>query len=371
MSGDAVAGKDPRVASAIAHWAPRFVANGVLLADFQEVTAGISRWEDWCRAWCDRASLHERLGRESLEQGWKLTAGEHLARAAVYYHFAKFVFVIDPDQLRAAHAKAVECKTLALPYLRPPGERVAIPFAGKTLAGVLRKPAGDARPPVVIMISGLDSTKEEMDAYEAPFHARGMATLAFDGPGQGEAEYDLPIRGDFEAPVKAVVDWLETRADVDPARIGCWGVSLGGYYAPRAAAYEPRIKACISISGPYDWAEIWDELPLLTREAFRFRSHKATEAGGARARAEPHAEGGRAAHRLPALPRRREARPADPVAARRADRARGRRAGGAPDGGRRRTQREQPPLPLPQPQRRLDGRAARVAAKVATEGERA
>jgi 2,6-dihydroxypseudooxynicotine hydrolase len=105
-----------------------------------------------------------------------------------------------------------------------------------------------------------------------------MATLAFDGPGQGEAEYELAIRGDFEAPVKAVVDWLELRHDVDTASIGCWGVSLGGYYAPRAAAYEPRIRACISISGPYDWAEIWDELPLLTREAFRFRSHKATEA---------------------------------------------------------------------------------------------
>ena len=267
---------DPRVASAIAHWAPRFVANGVLLADFQEVTGSIARWEDWCRAWCDRAARHERLGREALEQGWNLTAGEHLARAAVYYHFAKFVFVIDPDQLRAAHAKAVECKRLALPFLRPPGERVAIPFEGKQLAGVLRKPAGEGRPPVVIMISGLDSTKEEMAAYEAPFHARGMATLAFDGPGQGEAEYELPIRGDFEAPVKAVVDWLQTRTDIDRERIGAWGVSLGGYYAPRAAAYEPRIKACISISGPYDWAEIWGQLPLLTREAFRFRSHKRT-----------------------------------------------------------------------------------------------
>jgi 2,6-dihydroxypseudooxynicotine hydrolase len=267
---------DSRVASAIAHWAPRFVANGVLLADFQEVTASITRWEDWCRAWCTRAAVHERLGREALAEGWNLTAGEHLARASVYYHFAKFVFVIDPDQMRAAHRQAIECKRLALPFLRPPGERVAIPFAGKMLAGVLRKPAGAARPPVVIMISGLDSTKEEMDAYEAPFHARGMATLAFDGPGQGEAEYDLPIRGDFEAPVKAVVDWLETRGDIDRDRISAWGVSLGGYYAPRAAAYEPRIKACISISGPYDWAEIWDQLPLLTREAFRFRSHLPT-----------------------------------------------------------------------------------------------
>jgi dienelactone hydrolase len=274
---EAATSTDPRVASAVAHWAPRFVANGVLLADFQEVTGSITRWEDWCRAWCARAALHERLGHEALGQGCKLTAGEHLARAAVYYHFSKFVFVIDPDQMRAAHMKAVECKRLALPFLRPLGERVAIPFEGSELAGVLRKPAGETRPPVVIMISGLDSAKEEMDAYEAPFHARGMATLAFDGPGQGEAEYELPIRGDFEAPVKAVVDWLQMRSDIDPGRIGAWGVSLGGYYAPRAAAYEPRIKACISISGPYDWAELWDQLPVLTREAFRFRSHKKTQ----------------------------------------------------------------------------------------------
>ncbi|MEO7403289.1 MAG: prolyl oligopeptidase family serine peptidase, partial [Burkholderiales bacterium] len=208
------------------------------------------------------------------------TAGEHLSRAAVYYHFAKFVFVEDPVQMRAAHMKAVECKTLALPHLTPAGERVAIPFEGTTLAGVLRKPAGAARMPLVIMISGLDSTKEEMDAYEAPFHARGMATLAFDGPGQGEAEYAMPIRGDYETPVRAVVDWLLTRPDVDSDRIGAWGVSLGGYYAPRAVAYERRIRACISISGPWDWGDIWDHVPPLTRAAFRVRSHKANDDEG-------------------------------------------------------------------------------------------
>ncbi len=70
---------DPRVATAIAHWAPRFVSNGVLLADFEEVTAGIERWEDWCRAWCERGEVHEALGREALEDGYKLTAGEHLS----------------------------------------------------------------------------------------------------------------------------------------------------------------------------------------------------------------------------------------------------------------------------------------------------
>ncbi|MBA2964436.1 MULTISPECIES: alpha/beta hydrolase family protein [Ramlibacter] len=270
--------QDPRVVSAIAHWAPRFVSNGVLLADFQEVTAGIGRWEDWCAAWCRRAALHEGLGHEALEQGWRLSAGEHLSRAAVYYHFAKFVFVVDVEQMQAAHRKAVACKQLAAPLLRPPARRVEIPYQDGTLAGLLRLPPGATRAPLVIMVPGLDSAKEEMEAYELPYLARGMATLLVDGPGQGEAEYRWPIRGDYEVPVKAMVDWAERQPQVDPERIALWGVSLGGYYAPRAAAFEKRLKACIGLAGPYDFAANWEQLPELTRETFRVRSHLATEA---------------------------------------------------------------------------------------------
>ena len=270
--------KDPRVASAIAHWAPRFVSNGVLLADFEEVTAGISRWEDWCAAWCARGETHEGLGREALAQGYRLSAGEHLVRASMYYHFAKFLFVHDAKQMHEAHRRAVGCYRDALPLMRPPGERVAIPFEGKTLYGVLRKPAGPSgRLPILIMAPGLDSTKEELHAYEEPFLARGVAILAIDGPGQGEAEYEIPICGDYERAARAACDWIETRPDLDSSKIAMWGVSLGGYYAPRAAAYERRIRACIGISGPFEWKEIWSALPLLTREAFRVRSHCATE----------------------------------------------------------------------------------------------
>ena len=264
--------QDSRVASAIAHWAPRFVSNGVMLADFEEVTASIERWEDWCAAWSARAGVHEGLARQSLAEGCRLTAGEHFVRAAIYYHFAKFVFVQDAAQMRAAHMKAVECYTAALPFMRPPGERVAI---GRYRA-VLRKPSS-GRCPVLVMAPGLDSTKEELHAYEDPFLARGIATLAFDGPGQGEAEYEVPICGDYEHAAAEVVDWIEAGSDLDAGRVAIWGVSLGGYYAPRAAAFEKRFKACIALSGPYDWAEIWDGLPDLTRETFRFRSHAADE----------------------------------------------------------------------------------------------
>ena len=269
--------KDSKVQSAISHWAPRFVSNGVLLADFEEVTASLERWEDWCKAWSERASLHEGLGRESLKDGYKLSAGEHLVRAAIYYHFAKFVFVQDVKQMRAAHMKAVECYRDGVALLKPfPGKRVAIPFEGRTLFGVLRG-SGPGVKPVVIMAPGLDSAKEELHAYEEPFLARGMATLAIDGPGQGEAEYEIPICGDYERAARAVCDWIGERADLDASRIALWGVSLGGYYAPRATAYEKRIKACIALSGPFEWDRIWDGLPDLTRETFRVRSHAASE----------------------------------------------------------------------------------------------
>ena len=264
--------KDPRVAAAISHWAPRFVINGVPLTDFKEVTASISSWEEWCAAWSTRASMHEALGNESLAQGYRLSAGEHYTRAAVCYHFAKFLFVNDIGQMKAAHMKAVECRNRALPLIDPPGERVAIPYEGKFLYGNLRKPKGVPRPPVVVMCMGLDSAKEEMDDYENRFLERGLATFAFDGPGQGEAEYDFALCPEFEKPVKAVFDVLEQRSDIDKDHIGLWGVSLGGYFAPRAAAFEKRAKACVSLSGAYQRSTNFEGRPVINVEAFRVRA---------------------------------------------------------------------------------------------------
>ena len=269
---------DPRLKAAIAHWGPRFVANGVVLTDFEEVTGSIASYDEWCAAWSKRAAHHEQLGREALAKKHVLTAGECLQRAGVYYHFASFLFVHDQAQMKAAHKKQIECRQAALPYLRPPGERVEIPYQGKTLAGILRKPARRREAAGAwSWRSGSIPPRKKATPTRQPFLARGMATLIFDGPGQGEAQYDFAIRGDYEVPVKAVIDFVETRRDLDAARIGMWGVSLGGYYAPRAAAFDKRIKACIALGGPFDWGAAWDGLPELTREAFRVRSHCKTQ----------------------------------------------------------------------------------------------
>lgn len=269
---------DELVASAVAHWGPRFTTNGVTTADFTRITAGIERWDDWCRTWTAEGSAHEALGRAALAEGRTRSAGEHLARAAVYHHFAKFVFVTDPAQMRAAHERAVACLTDALPHLDPPGRRLEIPFEGSRLVAVVRTPYGAGPHPVVLMLPGLDSTKEELGSTEQTFLDRGMATVTLDGPGQGEAEYDLPLRGDWAPVAEVVWEAIGTQSDLDRTRLAVWGVSLGGYYAPRvAAALGDRVSACVSLAGPFNFGEYWSGLPQLTRDTLRHRSGAADD----------------------------------------------------------------------------------------------
>ena len=263
---------DTRTLDAVRHWAPRFVSNGVPLYDFEVATRAVTVWDDWCRRWVERGRVHEELGDEAIERGHAITAGEHLRRAALCYHFGKFVFVERYDEMKAAHELAVAAYRRAIRYLEPPGERVEIPYQGTTLAGVLRVPRTHRPPPVVIMVAGLDSAKEEMGAYEEPFHRRGLATLSFDGPGQGEAEYTIPMRPDFEVPVGAAIDFLSGRDEVAD-RIGIFGVSLGGHYVVRATAFDDRIAACASISGSYRVADRWEERPPMSRASYRVRAH--------------------------------------------------------------------------------------------------
>ena len=163
------------------------------------------------------------------------------------------------------------------------------------------------------MVPGLDSTKEELQATAEYLLARGMATLAIDGPGQGEAEYDLPIKQAYEKVATAVVDYLASHPDVDGGRVGLFGVSLGGYYAARAAAREKRLTAVVDLAGPYRLDLDWDELPKQARATFRVRSGAASD-DEARAKAgtlHPRG-GGRRDHHPAAHPRRRPRRPDHP-----------------------------------------------------------
>ena len=265
---------DPRVAGAAAHWGYRFTSNGTDYGDFTATLARISRWADWCREWGVTATHYEQLAEAAEDAGQQQTAAGAWQRAALAWHWGKFVFVDDPVQQRAAHERSIACFFRAAPALAPPAELVHVPYGDTTLPAYLRVPAaaGFGNAPVVIMAPGLDSTKEELQATAEYFLARGLATLAIDGPGQGESEYELPIEPAYEKVATAVVDYLQDRSGLDRDRIGLFGVSLGGYYAARSAAYEKRLRAVVALAGPYRFDLDWDELPAQTRATFQARS---------------------------------------------------------------------------------------------------
>ncbi|MGE5334662.1 MAG: alpha/beta hydrolase family protein [Nitrososphaerota archaeon] len=272
--------QDERVRIAISHWAPRFVSNGVDLSDFNATVARIQTWGEWLGEWAKTARDYEELARAAEAQGHALTAAEAWRRAALCWHFGKFVFMEDPDLARTAQQQLAVDYQKGMWALEPPAERVEIPYGAIQMAALLRLPPGVGRPPVVIMLPGLDSTKEEIQTTADYFLRRGLATLAVDGPGQGETEALLHIEPAYEHASQAVMNWVNSNDSLDHNRVGVFGVSLGGYYAVRTAAFVPGVKAAVDLAGLYSMAEHWDERPPMTRATFTRRSGASNETEG-------------------------------------------------------------------------------------------
>jgi 2,6-dihydroxypseudooxynicotine hydrolase len=265
---------DARVQAAIDNWAPRLIANGVDYNDFFRVTSSIERWVDWLDAWCAAADVHHTMAVVARDAGRLQSAGEAFLRAAVTYHFAKFVWVVDVDRNRRVTEAAVRALYDAHAIVDPSAQRIETPLG----VANLRRPSDEVRSPLVVLIPGLDSTKEEFYLWESVFLRRGMATLSLDGPGQGETGFRMSIRADYEVAVAAILDAVAGVDGLDLDRVGAAGVSLGGYYVVRAAAFEPRLKAVAGVSGPYDMAAQWESMPPLTRETFTHHSGASGEA---------------------------------------------------------------------------------------------
>lgn len=268
---------DPEVQEVLDIWMARFLASQIPLGDITSTLARIGAWPDWGSEWMATALVHEELAEAAWDEGRRLSAVAAFLTAARCYHMAYFLTVHDEDLHRRGMAKMVECHDRVLEHQDPPVEKISIPFPDGDLAGLITIPRTETPAPVVILLPGLDSTKETRHGGRGALLRRGMAVLSLDGPGQGEVSLRLPIRHDYEVVVGATIDALEKRTDVDAARVGLIGASLGGYYACRAAALEPRVRAAVANCGPYQWGAIYDELPAVTRGAFRHYSWSKSE----------------------------------------------------------------------------------------------
>jgi 2,6-dihydroxypseudooxynicotine hydrolase len=254
-----------RVATVVDNWFPRFLANDLDYLDVRRAIDGIEGWDEWPDRWVEAGERYETLGDEAVKQGHERTAGVHLRRAALTYHFAQFTLTQDLEKRERIHRRMARVYRAAAALLAPPAEAIEIPWRGVVLQGYLRRPLATERPPLVVEIPGLESTKEQFTTFEPYLLDRGLATLSFEGPGQGETWYERGFDDDgyldAAATLKGTIAGL---TGIDGERLGVLGTSFGGYLGLRTAPIlEPR--AVVDIAGPHDLADL-DSLQPVIRE---------------------------------------------------------------------------------------------------------
>jgi dienelactone hydrolase len=217
---------------------------------------------DFLAAWTALTGQLCGAAEAALAAGHTKTAGDLHFRATNYLCQAERMQSASSPGRVAVYRRVLELAELSFKHRDPHVSRVAIPYEGTTLPAYFSQaPAAASGPaPVIILWNGLDSTKEHMysSSHWAELAARGISCLMVDCPGSGEALrlQGLPARVDTEAWASACVDYLLTRSDVDPARIGLAGWSLGGYYAPRAAAFEKRLALVVAWGANHNWGAV-------------------------------------------------------------------------------------------------------------------
>lgn len=219
--------------------------------------AFLAEWEKVADQLIEQAEADKAKGRT-------LSAGGKLRRAANYVMIAERMQAASFGERGAKYRKMLECFEAAMELGQEPCTRVEIPYGDTVITGRLTLAEGaDKTTPIVVHLNGLDSCKEMLYLFGSPreMHKRGISSLCIDQPGTGEALrfHGLKARYDAEHWASVVVDWLEAQNFCDPKQIGCWGISLGGYYCPRAVSGEPRF-ACGAVFGAnHNWYEVQEQ----------------------------------------------------------------------------------------------------------------
>ncbi|MDR7009647.1 alpha/beta hydrolase family protein [Paraburkholderia strydomiana] len=210
-------------------------------------------------AWVNAAEQLVDKAERDEQSANGLSASEKYRRATVMYITAERMPPHDYAPRTVAYDRLLECfdKYVALGNVNC--KRVLVPYEGSVLPALFVRADGDVPAPCMVHFNGLDGLKEFLflSGFPEALARRGVSTLVVDNPGVGEAlrKHGLHNFAEAEKPAGACIDYLETRKDVDPARIGMIALSMGGHHAPRATAFEPRFNCCVAWGANYAFGE--------------------------------------------------------------------------------------------------------------------
>jgi dienelactone hydrolase len=201
------------------------------------------------------------LAAEDEALGRLISAGDKLQRASIYLLTAERMLGHSSPGRAELYAKFQSAFRRGIALSGANCERWEIPYGNAHIAGLYVRARGVSGPaPFLVQLNGLDSTKEMKYFVGLPrwLAERGVASLIIDQPGTGEAIrlHGMKAVYNSEEWASKVVDFLESRLEVDAARIGLEGVSLGGYYCPRAVAFEPRFALGVVWGANHDWRDV-------------------------------------------------------------------------------------------------------------------
>ncbi len=247
------------------------VHGGAGIGESFHAAAGIRDGDphSWELTWTALANRVQQRAAQALQAGHVVSGRDAYLRAAVYYRAVLASLLPDDPQFKATSAEMRTCFAAGGALLEQPVEKIEIPFEGRLLPGYFQRAAASGPPrPTLLMIGGAETFTEDLYFFIAPAAVRrGYNFATVDLPGQGLTPYDgLFFRRDTEVPLAHILDCLLSRPEVDPQRLAAYGISAGGYFVPRAAVHEPRIKACIANS------MIWD-FPALFRQSSTRKMH--------------------------------------------------------------------------------------------------